>query len=33
VSLVGSLLIMDLQLIGLQGVIPLKAVHSLMPCV
>ena len=29
--LIGSLLIMDLRLIGFQNVIPLKAVHSLMP--
>jgi hypothetical protein len=30
-TLMGSLLIMDLRLIGFHGVIPLKAVHSLMP--
>lgn len=30
-TLMGSLLIMDLRLIGFQNVIPLKAVHSLMP--
>jgi hypothetical protein len=29
--LLGSLIIMDLRLIGFQRVIPLKAVHSLMP--
>jgi hypothetical protein len=29
--LMGSLLIMDLRLIGFQRVIPLKAVHALMP--
>ena len=29
--LLGALLIMDLRLIGFQNVIPLKAVHSLMP--
>jgi hypothetical protein len=29
--LIGSLLIMDLRLIGFQSVIPLTAVHSLMP--
>jgi hypothetical protein len=29
--LMGSLLIMDLRLIGFQRIIPLKAVHSLMP--
>jgi hypothetical protein len=30
-TLMGSLLIMDLRLIGFQRIIPLKAVHSLMP--
>lgn len=30
-TLMGSLLIMDLRLIGFQRVIPLQAVHSLMP--
>jgi hypothetical protein len=30
-TLMGSLLIMDLRLIGFQNVIPLRAVHSLMP--
>lgn len=30
-TLMGSLLIMDLRLIGFHRVIPLKAVHSLMP--
>jgi len=30
-TLIGSLLIMDLRLIGFQRVIPLSAVHSLMP--
>ena len=30
-TLIGSLLIMDLRLIGFQRLIPLKAVHSLMP--
>ena len=29
--LMGSLLVMDLRLIGFQRAIPLKAVHSLMP--
>ena len=29
--LMGSLLIMDLRLIGFQRIIPLRAVHSLMP--
>lgn len=29
--LIGALLVMDLRLIGFQNVIPLKAVHSLMP--
>jgi uncharacterized membrane protein len=29
--LLGALLIMDLRLIGFQRIIPLKAVHSLMP--
>ncbi|HEY8519376.1 MAG TPA: DUF6644 family protein [Gammaproteobacteria bacterium] len=29
--LIGALLIMDLRLIGFQRVIPLRAVHSLMP--
>jgi hypothetical protein len=30
-TLMGSLLVMDLRLIGFQRVIPLSAVHSLMP--
>lgn len=30
-TLMGSLLVMDLRLIGFQRIIPLKAVHSLMP--
>jgi hypothetical protein len=30
-TLMGSLLIMDLRLIGFNNIIPLKAVHSLMP--
>jgi hypothetical protein len=30
-TLMGSLLIMDLRLIGFNRVIPLQAVHSLMP--
>lgn len=30
-TLLGSLLVMDLRLIGFHNVIPLKAVHSLMP--
>jgi hypothetical protein len=30
-TLMGSLLIMDLRLIGFQRIIPLQAVHSLMP--
>ena len=30
-TLMGSLLVMDLRLIGLYKLIPLKAVHSLMP--
>jgi uncharacterized membrane protein len=30
-TLMGSLLIMDLRLIGLNRIIPLQAVHSLMP--
>jgi hypothetical protein len=30
-TLMGSLLIMDLRLIGFHSVIPLRAVHSLMP--
>ncbi len=30
-TLMGSLLIMDLRLIGFQRMIPLQAVHSLMP--
>lgn len=30
-TLMGSLLVMDLRLIGFHNVIPLKAVHSLMP--
>ena len=30
-TLLGSLLIMDLRLIGFQRIIPLRAVHSLMP--
>jgi uncharacterized protein DUF6644 len=29
--LLGALLVMDLRLIGLENIIPLKAVHSLMP--
>lgn len=30
-TLMGSLLVMDLRLIGFQRIIPLKAVHALMP--
>src|SRR5512134_2206257 len=30
-TLMGSLLVMDLRLIGFNNLIPLKAVHSLMP--
>lgn len=30
-GLVGALLVMDLRLIGFQNVIPLRAVHALMP--
>jgi hypothetical protein len=30
-TLMGSLLVMDLRLIGFHNIIPLKAVHSLMP--
>jgi hypothetical protein len=30
-TLMGSLLVMDLRLIGFHNVIPLRAVHSLMP--
>jgi len=30
-GLIGSLIVMDLRLIGFQNVIPLRAVHALMP--
>jgi len=30
-TLIGSLLVMDLRLIGFQNLIPLRAVHALMP--